>query len=102
MIKRLPTKRALLVDPPSSGSSRLSDSDIVKIADGVARRLEGMPSTPPRAMVSIKEACSLLGIAKTTIYKLIKQREIETRHIGRRTLIPMSQIQAILDGGLSR
>jgi excisionase family DNA binding protein len=42
---------------------------------------------------SVSEACEALGIGRTTLYFLIKQRELEVCRIGRRTLVPVRSIE---------
>ncbi|MFZ4106785.1 helix-turn-helix domain-containing protein [Flavobacterium sp.] len=37
--------------------------------------------------LSISESCKLLGISRSTIYRLIQQKKIETYKIGNRTII---------------
>ena len=97
LIRRLATKPAFLVANSPSRLGRLDDAEIDRIANAVARRLEGMAPSGQRALVSIKEGSSLLGVSRSTIYRLINEGELSTRQIGRRTLIPMNEIQAILD-----
>lgn len=98
LVKRLRSVPAVVMQSAPVGSSRFSDVEIEKIAAAVAQRLGGSTSRPQAALVSIKDACALLGVARTTIYRMINDGEFVPRHIGRRTLIPMSQIQALLDG----
>jgi excisionase family DNA binding protein len=50
-------------------------------------------------LVSRKEACSYLGgICLRTLEKLIAEKKLPTRKIGRRTLIPFSALQAFTRG----
>jgi excisionase family DNA binding protein len=41
----------------------------------------------PPLLVSVKDASRMLGIGRSSMWKLISRGEIETRRIGRRTLI---------------
>ena len=41
----------------------------------------------------IDPACNRAGIGRTMMYKLIKQGEISPIRVGRRTLIPESELQ---------
>ena len=45
---------------------------------------------------TVGEAVAALGIGKTTLYKLIKEGQINTVKIGARTLIPTGAIQSLL------
>ena len=96
--------KGLASTPTASGGGadqrpvQLSDAEVARIADAVARRLDvGLP-TGQRALLSIKETCVMLGLARTTIYQLISEGKLSTRKIRRRTLMPMNEIQSILDG----
>lgn len=99
LIKRLPTISVYAVEASEKGSAHLSEFEVGRIADAVARRLERGTPAVQRTVVSIKEAGTLLGIGRSTIYRMIETGELEPRRLGRRTLIPLSQIQALLEGG---
>jgi len=45
---------------------------------------------------SIPAACERLGIGKTTIYELIKAGDIRPFKIGRKTLIPESDLLSLI------
>ena len=47
----------------------------------------------PTLAHTIPDACRCMGISRTTIYELLKQREIRSFKIGRRTLIPDSDLR---------
>lgn len=48
-------------------------------------------------VVTIRRATKLLGLSRSTIWKLIKEKRVETVHIGRRTLLRMESIRKILE-----
>lgn len=50
-----------------------------------------------RIACSIAEACSHSGLGRTTIYSRIRTGELITRKIGRRTLIMVDSLLALLD-----
>jgi excisionase family DNA binding protein len=41
-----------------------------------------------RALISINEAASVLGIGRSKFYRLIRRRQIQSTRVGRRVLIP--------------
>lgn len=45
---------------------------------------------------SVTAACERLGVGKTTIYELIKAGEIRPFKIGRKTLIPETDLQRVI------
>ena len=44
------------------------------------------------------EAAESLGVSRSTIYRLMNSRRLRFVKIGRRTLIPASQLLELLDG----
>lgn len=50
-----------------------------------------------RLSYSVAEACKLTSLGKTVIYKLIASGRLETKKIGRRTLITASSLWALLE-----
>ena len=53
------------------------------------------PITP--ITMSINDATKLVGLGRTTIYKLIEEGRIETIRIGRRTLCKVASLQRLVD-----
>ncbi len=51
---------------------------------------------PERLTVSPAEACSMVGIGRTHLYRLIADGRIRPAKLGRRTLIPVAQLHALL------
>ncbi|MBC2776724.1 helix-turn-helix domain-containing protein [Parasphingopyxis marina] len=74
----------------------LDKATIDHIVSAVASRLAGQRSDNKRLLVSIRDASEMLGVARTTIYRLISGGRLGTRRIGRRMLILMADIDAIL------
>lgn len=95
LVKRLPTA-AIREGRQQPRQISLDEATIHKMAAAVAMRLEGRAKDKQRSLVSIKDATELLGVGRSTIYRLINSEQLSTRQIGRRTLIPMADIEAIL------
>jgi excisionase family DNA binding protein len=55
---------------------------------------EQQPDVP--ALFSLDRAANYLSVSERTIRNLIKNRELVGRHIGRRTLVPYTSLQAFL------
>ena len=96
LIKKLPSMAL-----PSGGTRtthliRLEESHIEAIADAVAERLRREPSASGRKLVSIKEAAALLGLGRTTVYRMIEEGRLSTAKIGRRTLVHMETINSVI------
>lgn len=53
------------------------------------------PARGDRAL-SVGEACHRLAVGRNTVYGLINSGELKTLSVGRRRLIPESQIDALL------
>ncbi len=52
-----------------------------------------MPNHP--ILVTIPEACRLVGLGRTRLYDLLRERQIEAVKIGKRTLVKYSSLQAL-------
>jgi len=55
-----------------------------------------MPMTEPLA-VRIPEACRMIGIGRSKLYELIADGTIEIVKIGSVTVIPVSQLKALVE-----
>jgi excisionase family DNA binding protein len=45
---------------------------------------------------TVKEASAATGISRSSIYNLIHDNKLETRKVGRRTLIPATSLKGLL------
>lgn len=52
--------------------------------------------------VTTAEACRMIGIGKTTLWRLIGSGELETARIGGRVLIPVSSIRSLIENATGR
>ncbi len=100
LAKRLPANTSFSASNVEPVRLVISDADVERIAQAIARqRGTGERGQPPELM-SIKDASRLLGLSRTTVYNLINnlinEGRLQTRQIGRRRLVPRSSIQAIL------
>jgi len=72
----------------------------------VPRQLKGcavthnneIPVPIARFSLSPEEACASLGIGMSTLYGLIARGEVESRKLGKRTVIPISSLPRLMDG----
>ncbi len=69
----------------------------------MAHQLEPIPTLPTtsspatRLTMSIVEAAELLGISRTTAYELAHSGELPVVRLGRRILVPVNRLAALLD-----
>jgi len=49
-----------------------------------------------RSALSVEEAACALGIGRTYVFQLIKEGSLETLKLGRRRLVPVKAIDALL------
>ena len=98
LIKKLPLVSPSVRDADKPWLFKLHGSQLNEIAEQVARRIERAQPHTTAKLVSINDACALLSLGRTSVYRMIKDGVLQTRRIGRRTLIPMEEIEAILDG----
>lgn len=50
----------------------------------------------PKLAFTVAEACRSIGIGRSKLYELIQQGRVETRKIGKRTLIPAASLHALI------
>ncbi|MGO4170531.1 helix-turn-helix transcriptional regulator [Novosphingobium sp. YAF33] len=55
-----------------------------------------MSPTEPLA-VRIPEACRLIGIGRSTLYKMIAEGDLKVVKIGGATLVPMKSLRGIIE-----
>jgi excisionase family DNA binding protein len=65
----------------------------VSIGSGVHDPALEKDNDVDRIFVSVKEACSVLGIGKTTLYEILNAKEITSVRIGCRRLILLSSLK---------
>ena len=61
------------------------------------RRLAYMPSDTEPLLRSLDDACRLLGIGRTTLYKLVDEGQLQQVKVGRRALITAQSINNYVD-----
>jgi excisionase family DNA binding protein len=56
-------------------------------------------TTPPsdRLTLSVPEAANILGISRAFAYELVARRELPSKRLGGRILIPRAALDAMLD-----
>jgi excisionase family DNA binding protein len=53
----------------------------------------------PRIGFSIKEACQVSSLGRTTIYAHISSGKLRAVRVGGRTIIPADALRALIEGG---
>ncbi|WP_243317642.1 helix-turn-helix domain-containing protein [Geothrix paludis] len=51
----------------------------------------------PRAALTVEEAARSLGIGKVMLFKLLKEGQLRRVKIGRRTVIPAGDVEALVE-----
>lgn len=54
-------------------------------------------TAPTPLLVDICEACELLSIGRTTLYRLIREGDVTVKKVGRRTLVVYASLQRFVD-----
>ncbi len=93
LIRRFPYDQLLA---PTERLLRLENSALEYIATKVAEKLDQGPARQSSPMVSINETAQLMGVGRSTIYRLIETGRLSKRKIGRRTLITRDSINDLL------
>lgn len=55
------------------------------------------PAIPLRAVVSVNEFCEAFEIGRTLFYRMVTEGQIRVIKIGRRTLVPIAEVDACID-----
>jgi excisionase family DNA binding protein len=56
-------------------------------------------TTPlPRAALTVAEFCRVCSIGRSSFYSLAAAGRIRIKKLGRRTLVPIDQVSALLEG----
>lgn len=55
-----------------------------------------MHQSPPPLLTSVNAACQSLNVGRTYLYTLINRGELDTVKLGRRTLVKVSSIKALI------
>jgi|HigsolmetaAR202D_1030399.scaffolds.fasta_scaffold04796_10 excisionase family DNA binding protein len=56
------------------------------------------PAPPRRAAYPMQEAAELLGVSRSHVYALAERGQLRLVRIGRRTVVPASEIARLLSG----
>ena len=56
------------------------------------------PDWTTRTTLTVTEAAAVLGIGRSAAYEAVRARQIPSLRIGRRVLVPVSALQALLEG----
>jgi excisionase family DNA binding protein len=51
---------------------------------------------PNKLLLSVPEACEMLGLSRSSIYALMRMGSLESISIGRRRLIPVAAVDALI------
>ena len=52
-----------------------------------------------RATLTVEEAAGLLGVSRGVAYESVRSGELPSLHLGRRVLVPVPQLMAMLRAG---
>lgn len=57
-----------------------------------------MQHKPDPLAYSVADACRVSTLSKSQIYNLIREKRLESRKVGSRTLIPAASLRALIEG----
>ncbi len=96
LISKLPLVQTLPGATPSARLVQLEADQIEALANAVAAKLDAAPSSCKAKLVSINEACTMLGLGRTSVYRMISDGRLITTRIGRRTLVTMDSLDELM------
>jgi len=59
---------------------------------------DDMATRPVRRVFSVPESAEILGISRSTAYELVGAGKLRSIRLGRRILVPMRAIEALIEG----
>lgn len=95
LVRKLPVSADTSMPVRKMQILRLDDHDVSSIANAVAARLGSGAALSERRLVSIREAGKMLGIGRSTVYRMMEDGRLATRKIGRRTLVQVDSINVL-------
>jgi len=96
LIRRLPHETTYKSPGPSVRVLRLDESSLETLATSISGKLKTEKPGNASRLVSIRETADLMGVGRSTIYRLIESGELTKLKIGRRTLIERDSIDQLL------
>ena len=72
-------------------------SRLESLLEDIRTRLEGLEERmrPDAACLSVKDAAAHLGVSATVVKEMIARRELHTATIGRRSMVPLSELTRV-------
>lgn len=70
---------------------------IKPLGRGAAGVVVAKPVTASPLVLDVEGACATLSLSRTAVYDLLARRELVRVKIGRRTLIPIASIEALIN-----
>jgi excisionase family DNA binding protein len=67
---------------------------LLTIRDGILR---DMIDDINKRLLTVKAACNYLSISRTTLYRMIEQKEVPVVNIGGRTLFDKNDLDALIE-----
>lgn len=96
LVSRLPAQTPEF-SPPRRTIVELDENAVAQIVAAILSKLAD-PASEPRAVVTLQKARQLLGLSKSSIYRMMADGRLQAHRIGRRTLIRRHSIDALLAG----
>lgn len=81
--------------PPAPNDSNLNDH--ARDADAFRAMESPMSSVQPKAALSVNDFCGVFSIGRSKFYQLVAEGRIKTLKLGRKTLVPATEVPALLD-----
>lgn len=98
LARQLPTFSAFPSPQRDPDRRTMSDTEINMLATAVANRLSASEPRKTAELFSIRDTVRILGLSRTTVYRLISEGQLEVRRIGKRTLVTRTALEAIQSG----
>jgi excisionase family DNA binding protein len=98
LVVKLPQERDYWAASDFGSSVRLNNQTVDAIAKAVRAEIAANANMQSEArLVSISDALHLLGVGRSTVYRLLEDGTLTKKKVGRRTLITRTSIERLLD-----
>jgi hypothetical protein len=61
--------------------------------------MQSIKHDPPKLGYSVREACQVSSLGRTTIFSRIADQTLDVKRVGRRTIISAASLKALVTGG---
>lgn len=97
LVGRLPSAPPLEAAVRSTSAPDPAEVMVQRIVQGVTQRVAAQPAEPRAHALSLKDAAKMIGISRSTLYRLVGEGWLPTARVGSRVLVKRSDVEALFN-----